>query len=245
MRKKLVIVLGVLAIVGLVLHGARQPYMMAGPAGAATVGININAVAIPATTASFTVNWLNGPYARVSASASPTAAYTLGDLNFTNPVDGNTYWFEWDQDATGEALTFPSVVAAPGGINAAPIIPSTANGKEIVQMIYNAASGEYIIQSITSNASQVNLHNNCATTLTLAAGVKSTTGAGACFTNYSRIGWDLGAGTPVATLVTPTATTQGLNARINCAQSAANSQTITCVSSDPQDTNSITVYGIN
>ena len=192
MRKKIVIVFGVAALVALILHGSRQPYMMAGPAAAATVGININAVGIPAATASFVINWLNGPYARVSASASPTAAYTLGDLSFTNPVDGNTYWFEWDQDATGEALTFPSVVAAPGGINAAPIIPSTANGKEIVQMIYNGASGEYIIQSITSNASSVQAHYNCVTTLTLAAGVKSTTGAGSCFTAYSRIGWNLG-----------------------------------------------------
>ena len=49
----------------------------------------------------------------------------------------------------------------------------------------------------------------------------------------------------MATLITPTATTQGLNARINCAQAAANSQTITCVSSDPLDTNSIEVYGVN
>lgn len=242
---QLIIPVAVALLVVVAIHRGNRIDPMEGTAYAAGVNVNQGSIPAGAGTASFTVNWAVAPYFRMSPSASPTAFYSTGDATFTNPVDGQVYVFEWDEDATGEGFGFPSQVVAPGGINAAPTIPSLANLVEIVTMVYNSTLNKYVIQSITSNMPQTNLHNNCATTFTLSAGVFTTTGAGACFTNYSRIGWNpLGGGTP-ATLTTPTGTTSALNARIQCAQSAANSQTITCVSADAVDTHVVQVYGIN
>jgi len=235
------ILVGVVGLVALLVwHGGRS-YEGAGIVYAA--GININAVTetTPSTVGTANCNWNIAPYARGAATATALTALPL-----SNPVDANEYIFEYDQDATGEPMTLPTNVMAPDGVTAGSGANAVASAVSVYKMVWNTTLSKYITTNLTANNSAVNVHNNCYTSLTLSSGAVSTTGAGACFTNYSKVGWYVGAaGSPTAGVVTPTGTLAATNRRVNCAQSAANSQTIACTSADIGDASVVVVFGVN
>lgn len=240
-----VVVLAVFFAVIAVITSSKGRYAGEGdfvqPVSAATVGKNI--VAVPESSGSVSINWANGSYQRIAGTASPAAGLGATNWTLTNPIDGQDYIIEFDQDANvGEAVIWPTVITGPGGATA-PAIPAAIAGVEIVRLTYNGGLGKYIITGITTNAASVQSHNTCTDVMTLSSGVFSTTGAGACFLNYSRVGNFFGAGSPTAGISTPTAT--NAPSRVLCAQAAANSQTITCRSEDSSSSDVVTVFGIN
>jgi hypothetical protein len=235
------IIVGVLGLVALLVwHGGRS-YEGAGVVYAA--GININSVteSTPGTVGTANCNWNIAPYCRVVGTATALTA-----LTYSNPVDGNDYVFEFDQDATGEPMTLPTNVEGPDGVTAMSGANSVASAVSIYRMTWNAGLSKYITTNLTANAAQANLHNNCVTSMTLSSGAQSTTGAPACFANYSKVGWYVGlAGSPTGAISTPTGTLLGTNSRVACAQAAAGSLTINCRSADSADANVVVVYGVN
>lgn len=227
------------------LHQARyyNPYHLGTqPAAAASAGINI--VAVPESSGSVSINWQNGPYARVAATGSPAAGIANTNWTLSNPVDGSTYTLEIDQDtnAGGETVVLPTAIVAPGQ-NIAPGILASPSSVEVINMTYNSGLSKYIINSVTTNQStSQNTKLGCQTQLTLSAGAVSTTGAPSCFSQYSRVGWVINAGSPTGAVLTPTALAGAQN--VACAQAAANSTTLGCTSATAADTRVITVFGI-
>ena len=232
------ILVGVVGLVALLVWHGNRSYEGAGVVYAA--GININAVteSTPGTVGTANCNWNIAPYCRVAATATALTA-----LTFSNPVDGNEYIFEYDQDATGEPMTLPTNVMAPDGVTAGSGANAVASAVSVYKMVWNTTLSKYIMTNITANNSAVNLHNNCITTLTLSSGIGATTGAPACFTNYSKIGVGslTGAGSPTAAVVTPTA----VAGNVQCSQAAAGSLTINCMSSNSADGRVVQVFGVN
>ena len=232
------ILVGVVGLVALLVwHGGRS-YEGAGIVYAA--GININAVteSTPSTVGTANCNWNIAPYCRVAATATALTA-----LTFSNPVDGNDYIFEFDQDATGEPMTMPTNAMGPDGVTAMSGANAVASAVSVYRMTWNATLSKYITTNLTANAAAANLHQNCSTIFTLSSGHFETTGAPACFANYSKVGWYLGAGSPTGAISTPTAT----NApdHIQCAQTAAGSVSINCKSGDGSSAAVVTIFGVN
>ena len=245
-RKLYLLLAAAIGLVAFIVQVSSHPYKGEGksawynpePLGAATVGVNINAVTL-STAGVGTCNWQVAPYCRVIATATAVGA---SGITLSNPVDGSQYIFEYDQDATGESLTWPTVVTAPGG-GTAPFLPGVASAVEIVSMTYNATLGKYVINWITSQGAAVNVHQNCTAPITLSSGAASTT-LPACFAGYSKVGIlsFAGAGSPTAAVTTPT--TLAVSS-VECAQTAANGLTVNCVSSSGSDARVILLTGVN
>lgn len=229
------ILVGLAGLVVLMVWYGGRVYEPAGVSYAAGININVVTETTPGTVGTANCNWNIAPYCRVAATATALTA-----LTFSNPVDGNDYIFEYDQDATGEPMTQPTNVAGPDGTSTAPGAKAVASGVSVYRMVWNSTLSKYVTTNLTAPPF------SCNTSLTLSSGVGATTGAPGCFANYNKVGWYVGAlGSPTAGVPTPTGTTLATNRRVNCAQAASGSLSLNCTSADSGDTSVVVVYGVN
>lgn len=151
-------------------------------------------------------------------------------------VGGSKVVFIFTQDGTGgRTVTWPSTAKFPTGT--APIINNAASAVDTLSFTSDGTN-LYLDGPANPNLSNAAIVNTCTWSVTLSSGVATTTVP--CLAAYSHVGYQSNGAQPTGTgAPTPTA----VPGNIRCAQAAANSTTIKCVSSSSSDARVVDGFG--
>lgn len=124
-----------------------------GPSGlhAAVTGVNITTYTpVPSaspTVGQVTINWNNGPYARILPIGNPAGSATPVNLATpVNPVDGTHYTIEFQQNGVaGAVINYPAGTFVDNSNAPIPTPTSTGSADVVWQMNYNAQIGKYVV----------------------------------------------------------------------------------------------------